>query len=121
MAFYRVSNGGTTVYWSNPTIGYDFPAQTISLSKPCNKICIIWGGTNTSINVDAETVTNQYPAGGNQIDGVMTLNKGETKNAIITNRGQRSYTFGSDGQTVTIGASTYQSSYQTPALIFSLE
>lgn len=130
MAFQRMGSGGsggTTVYWSNPTTGEYFYAQTITLSKPCNKICVIWGGNNTSINIDSETITNQYADAGNLVYGVLTLTRGETKTAVqappafSADRGRRSYTFDNDGVSVIIGASSYQQGYQTPCLIFSLE
>ena len=118
-----LASGGDTVYWSNPTTGENFAAQDIVLSRPCKKVCVVWGTNNTSINVDAETITNQYAAGGNLIDGVFTLERGETKYADQSgnSRGKRDYTLSADGTKVVIGASTYQASYQTPCLIFSLE
>ncbi len=114
----------STVYWSNPVTGtYQFPAQTITLSRPCKKICVIWGANNTSINVDAETITNQLAAAGNLIWGVLVIERGQTKTADMTSesRGTRTYTLSADGASVVVGASTYQAGYQTPCLIFSLE
>ena len=73
--------------------------------------------------MDAETVTNQYDAGGDHIHGVLTLSRGETKTtkAVPSAGGRRTYTFQNDGVSVVVGADTYQQGYETPALIFSLE
>ena len=100
---------------------YEFPAQNITLSRACKKVCVIWGANNISINVDAETVTTQYNTP--IINGVLTLERGQTKYAdqSANSRGKRDYTLSADGTKVIVGASTYQAGYQTPCLIFSLE
>lgn len=108
------------VYWSNPTTGSEeFPAQTITLPKACNKICIFYGTNNTSIDINNETYTSQY--GSPNVSGILVLEKGETKTATIAGAGNRSYAFSADGASVDVGASSYQQSYETPCLILILE
>lgn len=121
MALIRAMGGNAkTIYWSNPTTGTsDFTAQTITLPEPCKKICVLWGTNNTSIDIDNETYTTQY--GSPSVNGVLVLERGETKSATQSGAGSRNYSFGSDGVSVTIGASSYQAGYETPCLIFSLE
>jgi hypothetical protein len=98
---------------------YEFPAQTITLPKPCKKICVLWGANNTSIDIYNGTYTTQY--GNPQVNGVLVLERGETKAATMGGAGSRNYAFSADGVSVVVGASTYQAGYQTPCLILILE